>query len=111
MIFTGFKSNVNEYFSVIDSFVMPSLYEGLPITCVEAQASGIPCFVSDNVTREVKIADNVKFIPLENSAEEWANEILSGDLQRKNNEIKLKEAGYFIEDMIKELEKIYSGEK
>ena len=111
VIFTGFKNNVNDYFSAIDAFLMPSLYEGLPVTCVEAQASGIPCFLSDAITTEVKIADNVKFISLEKTSEEWAKEILKSDLQRKNNEIQLKEAGYFIENMLEELEKIYLGEK
>ena len=110
VVFAGFKNNVNEYFSVMDAFIMPSLYEGLPVTCVEAQTSGIPCFLSDAVTTEVKVAENVKFISLEKSAEEWADEILKSDLERKDNEIKLKEAGYFIEDMINELESIYLKE-
>lgn len=110
VIFAGFKNNANEYMSVIDAFLMPSLYEGLPVVGVEAQASGIPCFISkDVVTNEVKIADNVKFISLQEPAKKWADEILSSDLQRKNNKEKLKNAGYFIDDMVVELEKHYNN--
>ena len=107
VIFAGFKNNVNDYFSAMDVLIVSSLYEGLSIVGIEAQSSGLPCFMSATVANEVKVADNLKFISLEKSAEEWADEILKSDLQRKNNENKLKETGYFIEDMIKELENIY----
>ena len=107
VIFAGFKSNVNEYFSAMDALIVPSLYEGLSIVGIEAQSSGLPCFMSETVANEVKVANNLKFISLKKSAEEWADEILKSDLERKDNEIKLKEAGYFMEDMIKELERIY----
>ena len=80
VLFLGYRNNVNELMQAMDVFVMPSLYEGLPVVGIEAQASGIPCFMSkDVITNEVKIAKNVKFIPLDNSAEKWAEIILDSD--------------------------------
>lgn len=107
VIFAGFKNNANEYMSVIDIFLMPSLYEGLPVVGVEAQCSGLPCFFSSTVTNEVKITDNVKFISLEKTSEEWADEILTSNVKRKDSTDMLKQKGYFIEDMVADLEKTY----
>lgn len=108
VIFAGFKKNVNEYMSVMDVFLMPSLYEGLPVVGVEAQAAGLPCFMSkDVITDEVKITSGVHFIPLQKSAKEWAEEILNSNLDRKNTERELKKAGYFIDDMARSLAEYY----
>ncbi len=108
VIFAGFKPNVNDYMQAMDIFIMPSLHEGLPVVGVEAQASGLPCFMSkDVITNEVKIANNVKFISLNDSPNDWANIIVKSDLSRKDNKDKLKKAGYFIEDTAKELVDFY----
>lgn len=108
VLFLGFKDNVNELMWAMDVFLMPSLYEGLPVVGVEAQATGMPCIMSkDVVTDEVKITSGVKFISLNEPAEKWAEEILNSDLKRKNTEEELKNAGYFIDDMAKELADFY----
>ena len=108
VFFMGFKNNVNELMWAMDVFLMPSLYEGLPVVGVEAQATGMPCFMSkDVITDEVKITSGVKFISLDKNAEKWADEILNSDLRRKNTEGELKKAGYFIDDMAVELAKLY----
>lgn len=108
VIFAGFIKNVNDYMQAMDAFIMPSLYEGLPVTGVEAQASGLPCFMSkDVITEEVKITKNLTFISLNESAELWAKTILNSDLTRKDTKKELKEAGYFIKDTAKELVDFY----
>ena len=108
VIFTGFATNVNEYLQAMDVFIMPSLYEGLPITAIEAQASGLPCFLSKYViTPEAKITDDLMFISLNDQPQEWAKKILSKNLSRKDNREKIKKAGYLIEDTADELQKFY----
>lgn len=108
VIFTGFRNDVASLYQAFDAFLMPSLHEGLPVVGVEAQASGMPCFMSkDVITDEAKIADNVTFIPLSFSAEKWAEQILSSDLERKNNYQYFKKSEYFIEDTVNKLTEFY----
>lgn len=108
VIFAGFRNDVNEIMQAMDVFLLPSLYEGLPVVGVEAQASGLPCFMSEGViTEEVKITNNVYFISLNKSPKEWAKIIIESDLTRKNTKNDLKKAGYFIEDTANELMEFY----
>ena len=76
VIFVGVVDNVNDYLSAIDIIVMPSLHEGLPLTLVEEQASGLVCYVSDCITSEVNITGNVYFIPINIGEKEWADAII-----------------------------------
>lgn len=109
--FMGFCSNTNELLGCMDVFLLPSLYEGLPVVGVEAQCTGLPCFMSkDVITDEVKIAENVTFIALEKTPEEWAEIILNSDLSRRDTYEELKNAGYFIEQTVEVLEKFYREE-
>lgn len=72
VILTGVRSNVWDFYQAMDVFVFPSVYEGLPVSLVEAQASGLPCCVSSNVPKDSAITDLVEFIPLENGPDKWA---------------------------------------
>ncbi len=106
--FMGFCKNTNELFWCMDVFLMPSLYEGLPVVGVEAQCTGLPCFMSkDVITEEAKIAENVQFVSLEKSAREWAEIILKSNLSRRDTYEELKQAGYLIEQTVEELERFY----
>ena len=69
VIFYGVSDCINQFYSAMDFFVFPSLFEGMPNTVIEAQTSGLQCIVSDSVTKECKITDKVKFKSLQNSAE------------------------------------------
>lgn len=62
VLFAGVVTNVPDYLSAMDIFLLPSLYEGLPVVCVEAQAAGLPCLISDQVTREIALTDQVWFL-------------------------------------------------
>ncbi|QDY44832.1 glycosyltransferase family 1 protein [Planococcus glaciei] len=61
VIFTGIRNDIPELMQAMDLFLFPSLYEGLPVTLIEAQASGLPCVVSNTVTEETKITNHVDF--------------------------------------------------
>lgn len=76
VIFTGVRSDVNDLMQGMDVFLFPSLYEGLPVTMVEAQASGLKCIISDKVPLECKMTKNVVVVKLEESPQQWAKEVL-----------------------------------
>lgn len=77
VLFLGNRGDVWDYYQAMDLFLFPSLYEGLPGTVLEAQTSGLPCLVSDSVTREVGITDLVAFFSLREPAEEWAKKAIA----------------------------------
>ena len=109
VIFTGSIPNVNEMYQMMDVFLLPSLYEGLPVVGVEAQASGVKTIFSDTVTREVSITEQTEFISLQSSPEEWAKEILkySKGYERKDMTADIVNAGYSIHTEAAKLQKLY----
>lgn len=112
VIFTGVKSNANEYLQAMDLFLMPSHFEGLPVTLVEAQASGVQSVISDNITDEVKITNLVDSLSLEQSPTYWAEHVnkYSVGYQRKDMSEEIKNAGYDVKTTAKWLEEFYLKE-
>lgn len=76
IVFCGAQKQIQDYYNCMDCFVLPSIYEGVPVVSIEAQINGIDCFFSENITKEVLINDNVDYISLDNSPKEWADLIL-----------------------------------
>ncbi len=72
VIFAGSKEDIYKYYSVMNIFIFPSLYEGLCLTGVEAQASGLYCLVSNNITRELATTKNIEFLDIKNDPKDWA---------------------------------------
>lgn len=109
VIFVGIRSDIPDLLQAMDVFLFPSIYEGLPVSLIEAQASGIKCFISDTITQEVKIIEEVEFISLKKSSEYWA-EIISGyykGYSRKDTFSLICESGYNVEENAKWLENFY----
>lgn len=97
VIFAGVCSNVNELLQAMDVFVFPSLYEGFPVTMVEAQAAGLPCVMSDNVPQESKLTDLVTSLSLETDKKQWAETVLDKkQIKRADYFEQIRAAGYDI---------------
>ena len=108
VILTGLRSDVAELMQAMDVFVFPSLYEGLPVTLVEAQASGLPCLISDRVPIECRMTENVWQLPLEASAGTWAEKaVAAAALPRRDTFEEIRRAGYDIVENAKRLQKMY----
>ena len=106
--FVGFRDDRNRFMQAMDSFLFPSLYEGLSVVLVEAQASGLPVFASDSTTTETKYSPYMRFLSLELPASEWAKIILDvGCIERKDMTDIIKRAGFEITSMINNLYHLY----
>lgn len=108
VIFTGVISDVSKIYQAMDLFVLPSIFEGLPVSGIEAQASGLMCFFSNTITKESKISNNVEFIPL--SQEIWVKKIIdftNCSFERKNMLDEIKKANYDMQTEVKKIERIY----
>ncbi len=108
VIFTGNVSNVQDYLQASDLFILPSLFEGLGMAGIEAQACGLPCVFSTGVPKEAKLTENVEFISLEDK-DKWLETIERMILLPKedNTEI-IRAAGYDIKQTAREIERLYT---
>lgn len=106
VLFLGIRNDIENLLQAIDFFVFPSVFEGLPVVLIEAQAAGLPIFASSTISKAVKITSNFEFISLAESSETWANRILEKEKllrQRKNTTNEISVNGY---DIVTECKKI-----
>ena len=91
-----------------DVFVFPSLYEGLPVVGIEAQISGLKCFFSDSITKEVNITGNITYISLKDSPESWANNIINTAFHYNRADYSkiVLSSGFDIQSSVKNLENL-----
>lgn len=99
VIFAGLRKDVSGLLSAFDVFLFPSFYEGMPNTVIEAQATGLPCLISDTITKECNLCNSVIFKSLEDSAEDWAASIIQLAYNKKKTDVvgSFKEKGFDIE--------------
>lgn len=110
VIFLGTRTDVPKLLQAMDLFLFPSLYEGLPLSLIEAQTSGILCVISETIPSEaILVSENVKVLNLKDSAKFWAAEIIqhSSTFIRGDVSQVIIQAGYDINDNIAKLEKKY----
>lgn len=108
IIFTGKRNDVNRIMNAFDVFVMPSKFEGLPLSAVEAQASGLKTFLSDKVSKDSKLTDLVYFINLDSDIINWKNFIISNALNYTRNSKTdiLKAQGFSIKENAKYIKQL-----
>lgn len=108
VIFLGIRDDIEQLIQVFDIMVFPSFHEGLPVTLIEAQASGLKCIISDNITKEVDMnIDLLKFLSLEKSARYWAEQSLNYIKGYDRNSCGNIKEEYNIEKVSRDIEQFY----
>lgn len=108
VIFTGMRSDVPDLLQAMDRFLFPSLYEGLPVTLVEAQAAGLPCVISDRIPKDCDLTELVHRVSLDDAPALWAEQLLSSDTSpRKDTGEQIAAAGFDITENAKQLQHYY----
>lgn len=109
VVFCGYQEDVSKYHSAMDVLIFPSFYEGLPGTLVEAQASGLKCYCSDVITKEVALTENIEFIGLNEGAKKWSSKIIKSmaNPNRRSHIEEIKNKGFSIEATVRMFEELY----
>ena len=109
MIFAGLRKDIPEILSAVDVLLFPSLYEGFPVTLVEAQAAGLKCVISDTITKQVVLTDLVEQLSLKESPDRWAEKVLSSTKRynRKNTYQEIMKKGFDVKEEAKRLQNFY----
>lgn len=109
VLLLGLRTDINDIMSSIDVFLLPSLYEGLPVVGIEAQASGVRSVISDTITGELDITGLIDFVSLDDPPKHWAERILEykEGYERKNMHAAVSGAGYDMVITAKEIEAFY----
>lgn len=109
IFFVGNVQNVNDYLHAMDMFIMPSLFEGLPVTGIEVQAAGLPCIFSETITQELGITTLAEYLPIDQGVDVWVERICRQNCKepRRIMDAEVIEAGYSIDNTATQLRKFY----
>lgn len=99
IIMLGLRNDVDKVLQAFDILLFPSIYEGLPLSVIEAQTSGLRCILSDTIDKNIKITKNVLFCSLQDSPAYWAQTLLENmDYSRDNMSAQIINAGYDVKN-------------
>ena len=99
VIMLGNRNDVNKIYQAMDLFVFPSICEGLPLSTIEAQVSGLKIFASENITKMIDVTGNVKFLNINENPRIWAEEMMKINIENRCDESKkVKDAEFDIKD-------------
>ncbi|WP_336765780.1 glycosyltransferase family 1 protein [Paenibacillus sp. USHLN196] len=109
VIFLGVRSDIPELLQAMDLFLFPSLFEGLGIAAIEAQAAGLQCLVSSSIPEEAFITDLILSLPLTSSIDEWAERTISHSNKSSRGSMteEVKSSGYDIHYTVQSAQKFY----
>lgn len=107
VIFAGEVRNVNEYYSAFDIFWLPSLYEGLPTVALEAYVNGLPCILSNKITREVGISTYVHYLPISKKGLNYWAHLTTRVVRNKNSLNDIKNSEFNSKNVMRKWEKLY----
>lgn len=108
VVITGIRHDVDKLAMAMDVFVFPSLYEGFPMTLVEAQATKLPCLISDTVSKSAKLIAQTQYLSLNDSTELWAKKAYElSQINRDDIDISTLKEDFDIKSVAKKLEEIY----
>src|SRR5690606_29369971 len=106
--FLGIRDDIPNLLQAMDAFVFPSIYEGLPVTLIEAQASGLKIFASKNIAHEVDLTGLISFLDINDSPKKWAIKIIEeSEYKRRNTSTAIKEMQYDIHENAISLQNFY----
>lgn len=106
VILAGSRDDVPQLMQAMDLFVFPSLWEGLPVTVVEAQAAGLPCLISDNITTDVDLSKLVVRLPVDDIYV-WVEAILNSEIKKSDVTSEIRRAGFDVKNSVENLTKFY----
>jgi glycosyltransferase involved in cell wall biosynthesis len=104
--------NISELLSASDIFILPSIFEGIPLSLIEAQANGLVCLVSEHVSKDVRLIESMRFLPIDEGVDIWVEEIISSSLKpqpRLGNNNSLLSSEYNLECVAKEIASMYKN--
>ena len=107
VIFADLQKETAPFYSAMDVFCFPSLWEGVPLTLVEAQYNGLPCLINENISKEVDISNCITKLNLNSSLHEWADTLAS--LFGMRSYEKCKSSRYDINNSFLQLRMLYEG--
>ena len=109
VIFAGVQSDVPAFMNAFDLFLLPSNFEGSPVTLVEAQGCGVPCLASTNVPDDGSVTDLVHFLPLAAPLTDWAAkaEAIAAHGDHDDHWAALSAAGYELKTAARRMEQLY----
>ena len=111
VIFLGVRKDIPQLLSLMDVFIFPSLYEGMPNTVIEAQATGLHCIISSTITQQANFTGLVKYVSLSNSASVWARECIDVNIDRVDTHDVFVNNRYTINDVVNDfINCIFDGE-
>lgn len=111
VVFAGLRSDVDKVLQAVDLIIMPSLFEGLPVSLVEAQAAGLPIIASDTISKDVALTSNIHFISLNDPILKWIDCVKSirKNYKRYDTSDEIKNKGFDIHEIAKHFCSIYNS--